>query len=103
MTRIALTDESGRWFNAAKAERYEEDTWWDGSNHISRATGGQWDHEVLWRTAGGRWILQRWSQWQGVSESFEEITAPDAAVWLVRNGHPPHPSVNAEFAALEVE
>jgi len=102
MRRIALTDGSGRWFDCDRAERFEEDTYWDGSNLRSKATGERFDHETLYRTAGGRWILQHWSQWQGSVDSWTEISNQEAAAWLVRNGHDPHPACAAEYASLEV-
>jgi len=81
-TRIVLTDGSGRYFYEDKATIYEEGTRWNGNNHISLHTGSQWDHEKLIRTAGGTWILNRWSQWQGSQETYEETTDEEAAVWL---------------------
>ena len=101
MNRIALGD--GRWFDADRAEAYEEDTRWDGHNHVSLATGSQWDHEELYRTRGGRWILHSWSQWQGSGESYCEISDERAARWLVANGHDAHEACATEYAALEIE
>lgn len=100
MSRRVLDD--GRWFDTACATRYEETTYWNGNNHISKATGSQWDHEKLYRTAGGRWILHSWSQWQGSGESWSEIDADAAARWLVRNEHEDHPACADEIAELEV-
>jgi hypothetical protein len=102
MKRIVLTDGSGRWFDIDKAERFDEDTYWDGRNMISKATGSQWHHEVLYRTAGGKWILHRWSQWQGDRESWTEVTDDAAAAWLVTNGYEPHPACAREYEALEI-
>jgi len=89
MRRVALTDGSGRWFDADSATRYDEATEWDGRNRISLATGSQWDHECLYRTRGGRWIRHWWSQWQGTVDRYEEVTLEEAAAWLVRNGYDP--------------
>lgn len=100
MGRQALDD--GRWFNTGKAEKFEESTFWNGNNHISRATRTQWDHEALYRTKGGRWILHSWSQWQGSRESWSEISNDEAARWLVKNEHEAHSACSAEHAALEV-
>jgi hypothetical protein len=85
MRRITLAD--GRWFDASKAKRWEEDTRWDGHNHVSLATGSQWDHERLYRTPGGIYVLHHWSQWQGSTETYEEVTREAAARWLSVNGH----------------
>jgi len=73
------------WFDRAKAEKFEEATRWDGNNHISIATGSQWDHEALYRTAGGRWVLHGWSQWEGRPERYRFISADEAREWLLLN------------------
>jgi hypothetical protein len=85
MARTQLTDGSGRWFNKAKATRWDEGTRWNGNNHISLATGSQWDHEELFRTDSGQFILHSWSQWQGSSEGYEFIDSASAVVWLATN------------------
>lgn len=89
--RVTIQDDegekTGRWFDPDKAETWKEATWHDGNNFISRATGSQWEHEVLFRTAGGAWILHHWSQWQGSRESYTQISAKEAAAWLTVNEH----------------
>lgn len=75
------------WYDADKATSYDEDTRWDGNNHISLATGTQWGHERLDRTAGGRWAIYSWSQWQGVSPSARFVTAEQAKEWMIRNDY----------------
>ena len=99
--RTVLTDGTGAWFDMGKATVYREDTRWDGSNHISCATGSQWDHELLYKTAGGRWILHRWSQWQGSNDTYVAIDNSSAAVWLILNGHDSE-TLSAEIASLEI-
>src|SRR5690606_4914211 len=47
----------------------------------------QWHHEELYRTAGGRWALHVWSQYQGVPERYEFISDTRAREWLLKNGH----------------
>lgn len=83
MTRVSLTDGSGRWFNADSALIFKEDTYWNGSNHISKATGSQWEHEALYRTKGGVWVLNCWSDWQGSYETYEAISQDQAIDWLI--------------------
>jgi hypothetical protein len=73
------------WFDRAKAEKFEEATRWDGNNHISIATGSQYDHEILYRTAGGRWVLHSWSQWEGRPERYQFTNADEAREWLLLN------------------
>ena len=76
----------GRWFASSKAQCWEEDTYWDGRNHISKATGSQWNHEALWKTAKGVWVLQSWSQWEGSRETWEIVTQKRAHQWLIDQG-----------------
>ena len=73
------------WFDRAKAEKFEEATWWNGSNPVSYATGSQHDHEELYRTAGGRWVLLRWSNWSGVKPRYRFIGDDEAREWLLLN------------------
>lgn len=101
MKRVATTD--GHWFDVDKAEKFDEATRWDGHNHISIATGSQWNHERLFRTAGAKWILNAWSQYQGTPETYEEIGNDEAAKWLVVNGHEAHEACSAEYADLEIK
>jgi|TARA_R100000306_G_scaffold61072_2_gene62734 basic membrane lipoprotein Med (substrate-binding protein (PBP1-ABC) superfamily) len=84
MARIAL-ENGKRWFDEEKAEKYMEHLYSDGSNMISQATGSQWEHECLYRTASGTWILNHWSQYQGVPETYTVITVESANSWLSKN------------------
>lgn len=101
--RITLTDGTGRWFDAEKAEYWKEGGEWDGSNWISLATGTQWNHEWLYKTAGNKFILNTFSNWQGVRDTYTEISKEDAAVWLSINGHDPNELCEKEFADLEIK
>ena len=67
--------------------RWNEDRYYDGRNFISRATGGQWDHEALYRSRRGRYYLESWSDWEGTHESAEWISKEEAARWLMLNNH----------------
>lgn len=102
MTRCTLTD--GTWFDSDGAKSWNESRTFDGRNHISDATGSQWEHERLYRTQKGRWVLYAWSQWQGSRDSYTPIDAPEAAAWLVQNGHDVDtaPELAGAVAALEV-
>lgn len=83
MNRIALSD--GRWFDKDKARKYGEAREHDGNNYISKTTGSQWDHEALYLTAMGAWVLYRWSQYQGRLDTHKTIEPEQAARWLIRN------------------
>jgi hypothetical protein len=80
--RTPLTD--GGWFKLSSALAYGEMQDWDGSNHISRATGSQWDHERLFLSSHGAWILNRWSERDGALETYARISVEQAAEWIVR-------------------
>lgn len=101
--RQTITDDSGRYFYLDKAEKFEEKTKWNGNNHISLVTGSQWEHEALYRTAEGRWILNHWSQWQGSKETWVEVNNEAAAKWLVICGHDAHKACQKEFEELEIK
>lgn len=83
MNRQPLDD--GGWFDLDTAEHWDEATRHDGRNMISIATGSQWDHEELYRTRKGLWVLHAWSQWQGSTESWQRLSTPIAIEWLIRN------------------
>jgi len=101
MNRVTLTDGSGKWFDKGEAEEFQEKTSWDGRNYISKATGSQWDHQILYRTKGGKWILN--SQWQGTRESWEEISNEEAARWLSVNEYESHKACEKEYEELEIK
>ena len=86
MNRVNLTDGSG-WFDTDSAECYEERTRREGNHHVSLATGSQWEHEALYRTASGDWILNWWSDWRDCEERYELITESEAMGWLIRMKH----------------
>lgn len=103
MARIALTDDSGKWFSTETAELWKEDTYHNGQNRISKATGSQWEHEGLYRSKGGRFILNKWSDYQGSVETYTEIDKEDAAIWFSVNNHDPLPEIAKQFADLEIK
>lgn len=85
MKRQNLSD--GTWFDVDAAKCWQEDTWFDGNNHLSCATDSQWDHQELYCTKNGKWVLRSWSQWQGSKESWKRISEQQAQKWLVQNSH----------------
>ena len=89
MNRIALTSEEGRgsWFDEDRAQLFKENTRWDGRNHISVATGSQSQHEWLYQTATGRYVLNSFSDWEGTLEKYELIEEEKAFRWLIANDH----------------
>ncbi len=76
---------------------WEEATRWNGSNHISVATGSQWEHETLYRSAKGRYYIEHTSQWQGSTPSARFVSEEEAARWLLANER----DLPDDLAALE--
>ena len=93
---------NGKWFDLDTATSFTEETQFDGRNHISLATCSQWEHQELYRTKSGTWVLNEWSQWQGSTDTWTEIDDEDAARWLVRNEYDPHEACKSEYEALEI-
>lgn len=78
--------EDGSVINTDKASSsWNEDTRWDGSNHISVATGGQWEHQRLYRSRKGRYYIEHWSDWQGSVGHCEWVSEHEAVRWLLAN------------------
>jgi len=79
--------DNGSWFDIDKATQFTEETTGDCSNEISVNTGSEWEHEDLYRTEKGAWVLNAYSAWQGSGESWELIDGQTAVDWLIRNDH----------------
>lgn len=74
--------------DTANAQQFwDEDTFWDGRNHISRATGDQFTHQTLYRSRKGRYYIVHTSQWQGSHPRAEWLNNEQAAAWLLANNH----------------
>lgn len=68
-------------------QSWDETTFWNGNNHISKVTGTQWDHETLYRSRRGRYWVEHTSQWQGRVPHAEWVSNEAAAQWLLTNEH----------------
>jgi hypothetical protein len=66
---------------------WDEETDWDGNNHISRATSSQWNHQELYKSKKGRYYIEHSSQWQGSQPHVEWVSPQEAARWLLLMGH----------------
>lgn len=86
MARYRMED--GTVVNTDKAaQSWDEAARWDGRNYISVATGDQWTHETLYKSAKGRYYIEHDSQWQGSTPSASYVDAASAAKWLLLNEH----------------
>lgn len=84
MARFRMED--GTVIDTANASaKWDEATRWDGRNHISKATGSQWDHQTLYRSRKGRYYIVHSSQWQGSTDHAEWVSEHEAARWLMTN------------------
>jgi hypothetical protein len=77
----------GRWFDIETATKFKAATYFDGHNHCDVNTKSQWHHEVLYRTAKGAWWLQTWSNYEGVNDTWNELSEAEAHAWLLNNDH----------------
>jgi len=82
-----------------RSAMWGEATRWNGNNHISVATGSQWNHQTLYRSRKGRYYIEHESQWQGSTPHAEWVSNHEATRWLIANGH----ELPADLAALEGE
>ena len=65
------------------ARQWAERTDWNGRNHISRASGTEWDHQTLYRSRKGRYYIEHTSQWEGKLPRAEWVSDHEAARWLL--------------------
>ena len=94
--------DNGAVVNTDKATaRWNEDTWWDGHNNISKATGSQWEHETLYKSSKGRYYILSQSNVQGTPTTAEWQTGEAAARWLLTNGHDLPDDLEAQREAIE--
>jgi hypothetical protein len=77
--------DTGGWFDLEAATSFKEATVWNGNNHISVPTGSQWEHQYLYYTKSGNWVLNCWSQYQNSIETYEQIDEDSAIEWLIEN------------------
>lgn len=82
MARYRMED--GTVIDTDKAKKYwTESTDWNGSNHISRATGSQWNHQTLYESRKGRFYTENSSDWQGAMSHCEWVSEQEAVRWLL--------------------
>lgn len=94
--------EDGTVVNTDKARQtWDEERFWDGRNHISKATGTQFNHETLYESRKGRFYVVHSSDYQGSRDHTEWVSEERAAAWLIANGHQIPEALKA--AAEEVE
>jgi hypothetical protein len=84
--RVAIG--GGKWFDLDGAVLFEEALAHNGEHWVSCATLTEFDHETLYLTRRGAFLIRYWSTWGGeVCERFERVSQAAAAEWLVDNNH----------------
>lgn len=93
-------------FSLTNAEVFEEGTRRfpglppEATNVYSIATGSDIEHERLYRTARGRWVLRAWTvELFATAPVYKWLSTKQAAAWLVRNELAPHEACAREHAA----
>ena len=66
---------------------WEEDTYFDGRNHVSCVTRSEWEHQTLYLSRKDRYYIVHSSQWQGSVDRAEFVTMHEAAAWLLQNNY----------------
>jgi len=92
MSRVAVTTEDGAY--AGRFEWDKADRWSDRDVN-NNGSGGTGRGQAVMRTAGGKWVLENWTLWQGQRDTYRWITADEAQEWLLRNGE--HGAVEEYF------
>jgi hypothetical protein len=67
--------------------KWDEETRWNGNNHVSVVTGSQWNHQTLYKSRRGRYYIECTSQWQGSTPRAEWVSPEEAARWLLVCGY----------------
>ena len=74
------------WFDPETSIRYDSGREWNGQNQISIMTGSEWVDEFLYRTKGGRWVLNHdATRYCGGPDSYRFVTDEEAHLWLIRS------------------
>ncbi len=73
------------WFDPDSATVYHPATRWTGSETIDTNTGSSREHQTLYRTAGGRWVLEETADYDAAEDLYTYLDAEEARDWLIRN------------------
>lgn len=89
MSKITLNANSGRWFDLDSAKRWDEArVYADDGTPISLATQNSWEHETLFLTRAGRFIMHCLDEHNPSLASFVEYSLEKSVDWLLKNGYP---------------
>lgn len=89
MARYRMED--GTVIDTDRATRsWEEATYHNGHNFVSRVTHDEFRHQCLYQSRKGRYYIEHTSQWQGSRGSVEWVSPQEATRWLLANEREPH-------------
>lgn len=80
-------------------QSWAEGIWFDGHNHISKATDSQWNHQTLYLTDRGKYCLVTNNQQRTRAHL---LAHREAAIWLLQNGHEELPQDLMEFGKAKL-
>ena len=87
-----LLELDGRLVRARISQEWEEGSYFNSKEYVSKATDSCWYHEALCLTEKGTWLIRRWMQRVAFAraagpESWREISLAKAITWLITNGY----------------
>ena len=88
MNKVSLSDNSGRWFDNDCAKEWHEAVMVaDDGTTVSMATGNSWEHETLYLTKSGSFVMHFVNDHNPTLAQYAEWDQKRAVKWLLANGH----------------
>jgi hypothetical protein len=88
VNKISLTDNSGHWFDKDAAKEWRAAAHLvDGGPAVSRATGKSWEHETLYLTSHGSFVMHFADDHNPTHAQYVPWEDDQAIKWLVANGY----------------
>jgi hypothetical protein len=78
---------------------WEESSYFDGNNHISNATGSQWEHQKLYESSKGNFYIV--SESYGAPSTAEFVDDKHAVEWMLQNDEDPPERLARVVAEVE--
>ena len=78
---------------------WEENTYFDGRNQISSATGSQWEHQMLYESSKGNFYIVSESAFSPTTAEF--VDEKQAVTWLLQNEEEPPERLASVVAEVE--
>ncbi|HMJ95443.1 MAG TPA: hypothetical protein VK486_06300 [Thermoleophilaceae bacterium] len=75
------------YFDSERAQYWNGNKEWDGRNQIDVNTREADRGQGIYLTAGRRWVLRAWTNWDCEMTGHAFVTPEEASAWLLFNGH----------------